>query len=284
MTDLPSIVSGKNIVMFDPHLEWLPGATARQPGLKIVFSDEAGAPNALQTFPDQFRPYLFWGCSLTGWFPGTMFRFPLRSETVAKRSQIKRDSTSVRDVRAQLEQFRAQANHTLLFLKNVTKISVLVHDENATQTLFTSELADPEARRKGVWGAVDQFWRGGKKDAPSSDAFHHRLSVSNPATLPRGCNRLVVRQTTPGSAPVDEEYLVYEQLSGGPKVTALVQRGAALGWKMLPWGGVAALVKRNGEAATTEGGRAFCSLPLPVVTGFPFHVRALIAAHVVRQL
>lgn len=34
-TDLPSIVSGEHLVMFDPHTKYVPGATSVQPGIKV---------------------------------------------------------------------------------------------------------------------------------------------------------------------------------------------------------------------------------------------------------
>lgn len=34
-TDLPSLVSGEHLVMFDPHTKYVPGATHVQPGIKV---------------------------------------------------------------------------------------------------------------------------------------------------------------------------------------------------------------------------------------------------------
>lgn len=34
-TDLPSVVSGEHLVMFDPHTKYLPGATSVDPGIKV---------------------------------------------------------------------------------------------------------------------------------------------------------------------------------------------------------------------------------------------------------
>ena len=71
--------------MFDPHTSFLPGATLQQPGMKIKFVGS----NLAQQFPDQFNPYCFFGCDLQKAFPGTLFRFPLRSKEGAKASEIK---------------------------------------------------------------------------------------------------------------------------------------------------------------------------------------------------
>ena len=37
-TDVPSFVSGEHVVFFDPHAEFVPGATPSNPGLKIRFA------------------------------------------------------------------------------------------------------------------------------------------------------------------------------------------------------------------------------------------------------
>jgi sacsin len=120
-TDLPSFVSGDYLVMFDPHATHLPGATPARPGLKIAFA----ASPLLTQFPDQFAGYLgTFGCDLTSPYPATLFRFPLRSETAARSSEIKPEAYTAAAVRDLFEQFRPRAAQTLLFLKNVRKISV----------------------------------------------------------------------------------------------------------------------------------------------------------------
>eukprot|EP00854_Cymbomonas_tetramitiformis_P005339 gene5339-6482_t len=73
-TDLPSFVSGEHLVYFDPHASHLPGSSAAQPGLKIKV-----AADLLHHFPDQFTPFLHFGCSMATPYDGTLFRFPLRS-------------------------------------------------------------------------------------------------------------------------------------------------------------------------------------------------------------
>jgi sacsin len=42
----------------------------------------------LGQFPDQFAPFTFFGCNLRDPFRGTLFRFPLRTEELARESEI----------------------------------------------------------------------------------------------------------------------------------------------------------------------------------------------------
>ena len=60
----------------------LPGATPQNPGLKIRFVGAA----YLEQFPDQFRPYLHFGCDMASPFKGTLFRFPLRTREAAAKN------------------------------------------------------------------------------------------------------------------------------------------------------------------------------------------------------
>jgi hypothetical protein len=75
-TDVPAFVSGAHMVIFDPHARYLPGVSPAQPGLKLSF---AGGSSLTAQFPDAFAPFLpHFGCALTGHYPATLFRFPLR--------------------------------------------------------------------------------------------------------------------------------------------------------------------------------------------------------------
>ena len=121
-TDVPSFVSGEHVVFFDPHAEWLPGATPQNHGLKIRF------PGAgyLEQFPDQFSPYIHFGCDMTQPFGGTLFRFPLRTPDVAASSQLRKEAYSCPAVRSLLEALHGRAAELLLFLKRVRSVEVRV--------------------------------------------------------------------------------------------------------------------------------------------------------------
>ncbi|KAG6965485.1 hypothetical protein JG688_00007167, partial [Phytophthora aleatoria] len=95
-TDLPSIVSAKSIVMFDPHATHLPGISAVNPGIKIRFANAS----IVKQFPDQFAPFKgVFGCDLEHHYKGTLFRFPLRDSSLAESSEIKRRGYSHREIR-----------------------------------------------------------------------------------------------------------------------------------------------------------------------------------------
>ena len=128
-TDVPSFVTGNSVVMFDPHASFIPGATSAAPGVRIRFGEgdaasgkPPGAPDLRAQFPDQFEPFLLFGCDLQSTFNGTLFRFPLRTAEGAARSEIKKEHYAADHVVALLAAFKKQASRTLLFLRNIKRI------------------------------------------------------------------------------------------------------------------------------------------------------------------
>eukprot|EP01036_Dinobryon_divergens_P052318 gene52318-69980_t len=130
LTDTPSFVSWDSLVFFDPHTAFVPGATAAQPGIRIRLQGHgpSTSPSASSStsfsaeFPNQCQPYGFFGCDFKAHYHGTLFRFPLRSEALARKSEVSRRSYSVQDVVALLEQLRCQLPVLLLFLRSVRSI------------------------------------------------------------------------------------------------------------------------------------------------------------------
>ncbi|KAL0374331.1 UNVERIFIED_CONTAM: Sacsin [Sesamum radiatum] len=118
-TDIPAFVSGENIVMFDPHACNLPGISPTHPGLGLNLRAE----KSLEQFPDQFSPFLHFGCDLQRPFPGTLFRFALRSANAASRSQIKKEVYAPSDVLSLFSSFSEVVSATLLFLRNLDGLS-----------------------------------------------------------------------------------------------------------------------------------------------------------------
>jgi hypothetical protein len=84
VTDLPGFVSGEHLVFFDPHCKYLPAISAANPGKKINFV----AHPVNSQLADQVAPFQFFGCDTCKPFQGTLFRFPLRTQTQADASTI----------------------------------------------------------------------------------------------------------------------------------------------------------------------------------------------------
>lgn len=299
-TDIPSFVSGENIVMFDPHACNLPGISPSHPGLRIKFKGR----RILEQFPDQFAPFLHFGCDLQNDFPGTLFRFPLRTSSVASRSNIKQEGYAPEDVMSLFSSFSEVVSETLLFLRRVKSISLFVKDgSNAEMQLVhrvqrntVTESEPPQALQH-----MFNYINGNQKNTVDKDQFLDKLSGYIDGNLPKRCQKVVVSEQSSSNLLshtwIMSECLGNRQVNNNSAVTKLKSH------KRLPWAAVAAYLhsaKVDRESsdstcgerslATTPDtaqdvdafaqyqksfeGRAFCFLPLPISTGLPAHVNA----------
>ncbi|XP_048582130.1 sacsin-like [Nematostella vectensis] len=129
ITDVPSLLSRNNLVIFDPHTTHL-GRAIRdksRPGIKIDVTRSRQKRNKLA---NQLKPYNdIFGCNLRPdsdhvSFNGTLFRFPLRTKEQARRSEIKNLQYDHGEVVKLLQMFVSGAESLLLFTQNVCKVSV----------------------------------------------------------------------------------------------------------------------------------------------------------------
>lgn len=124
LTDLPSFVSGKYVVLFDPQGVYLPRVSAANPGKRIDFTSSS----VLSLYKDQFFPYCAFGCDMESPFAGTLFRFPLRNVDQAAGSKLSRQAYSADDISSMFVQLFEEGVLTLLFLKSVLCIEMYMWD------------------------------------------------------------------------------------------------------------------------------------------------------------
>ncbi|KAL9324800.1 hypothetical protein ACSQ67_005445 [Phaseolus vulgaris] len=298
-TDIPMFVSGENIVMFDPHASNLPGISPSHPGLRIKFVGR----QILEQFPDQFSPMLHFGCDLQHPFPGTLFRFPLRTAGVASRSQIKKEIYTPEDVRSLFASFSEVVSETLLFLRNVKSISIFVKEGTVNEMhllhrVCRNNIGEPEV---GSAGAQDvfNFFKESRRVGMNRAQFLKKLSLSIGRDLPYKCQKyLITEQSTSGCS--SHYWITTECLGNAQKKTSETANSSC--YNFVPWACVAAYlnsVKLDVDPVESSKGnhcivspdlfqnvslpnhllenfegRAFCFLPLPISTGLPAHVNA----------
>lgn len=124
LTDLPSFVSGKYVVLFDPQSFYLPNISTANPGKRIDFVGSS----AISLYKDQFSPYCAFGCDMKHPFPGTLFRFPLRNADQAVISKLSRQVYSADDISSLFVQLYEEGVLALLFLKSVLSIEMYTWD------------------------------------------------------------------------------------------------------------------------------------------------------------
>lgn len=298
-TDIPGFVSGDNVVLFDPHACYLPGISPTHPGLKIKFVGR----RILDQFPDQFSPFLHFGCDLQQTFPGTLFRFPLRSEITASRSQIKREKYTPEDVELLFSSFSEVVSEVLLFLRNVKKISVFVKNGPGDEMQLVHHVSRQDDSQYGKephpLHAMLNFINGKQKNGMDKDQFLNKLGKTVDKDLPWRCQKIAVLEQSP-SGCISHQWMISECIGGGSAKSKAVSSGNRA-HNFIPWASVAAYLHSanvsnvadpvssgqeiDGNASSEPckdlpqdrkqvDGRAFCFLPLPIVTGLPVHINA----------
>ena len=117
-TDLPCFVTGKYLVIMDPHQQRLMGEDGER-----AF---ARRWDLLEPNMKKFKAHAQWfkvpghSCSFGEEYEGTMFRFPLRTAAQAEYSYLSKETWSVDSISSIFDQFQLECEPMLLFLKSVT--------------------------------------------------------------------------------------------------------------------------------------------------------------------
>ncbi|PKA59238.1 E3 ubiquitin-protein ligase MUL1 [Apostasia shenzhenica] len=300
-TDIPSFVSGENIVIFDPHASHLPGISPTHPGLRIKFVGR----KILEQFPDQFTPFLQFGCDLQQPFPGTLFRFPLRNEAAAGRSQIKKEKYSPEDVKLLFYSFTEVVSEALLFLRHVKRVTIFIKDGSSHDMHLIHRVS-----RHSSTGFVKElqpnhtmlnFVHGNCLKGMDRVQFIDKLGKTADNDLPWNCQKIVVLEQSQSDLHL-HVWIVSECIGGGHAKSRALAAGNQ-SFKFIPWASVAAylhtvnlrdlkdavvqdievesyldLVTQGQLSADQDRkvflGRAFCFLPLPISTSLPAHINA----------
>jgi len=262
LTDVPSFMSkGKDVgdvlCAFDPHCNYVPGATAEGPG--IMLKDIT----ALRTrFPDVFPCYLENIVSIDN---GTMFRFPLRTREMAWKSQISSSPVTLTMVDTMMEELRKELFEVLLFVNNVKKITLCEVNETSGKLVkaYSVEATmskEDEAKRQAFASYIKQIGEKAKegKNLPSDVSVAKVSYVLNIAD----------------NLGAHEKWLIVQQVGFEKSVKkSIINAFKKHELGMLPRGGVACLLEKKGSWNPEERSKkAFCFLPLPLETGLPVHI------------
>ncbi|KAL3892399.1 hypothetical protein ACJMK2_004609 [Sinanodonta woodiana] len=133
LTDVPSFISGSNIVIFDPHRSHLgkalPGSS---PGMKIDFARMKNL-RLMKKLKNQFKPYQnVFKCNISHNFNGTLFRFPLRTPSQAQKSKICDKYYSKKECIELLHMTIKSAGNFLLFTQHIQEIKIFHLPEKNT--------------------------------------------------------------------------------------------------------------------------------------------------------
>ncbi|XP_069728250.1 sacsin-like [Phaenicophaeus curvirostris] len=252
VTDVPAVLSGETLLIFDPngtHLgKHIPKGGC--PGIRLDFSRR---PRILRAFAEQFWPYHgIFGCRLPepGPFQGSLFRLPFRTEEEAATSQICSEVFGTERVQSLGTSFLDSNRLLLLFLRKVRELSLETLPEIATSAKDTTPLAI--LRRKEIRDL------GAPGDPPSWAAIE-QLTACEEAS-----------KTT-------LHYLVLVCQGDGESLELFHQNAQAGLHPLPPVAGVALPLSLATDGKwvprlDAEEGQVFCHLPMPITSGLPIHV------------
>ena len=289
ITDVPSIVSGSYVMIFDPRTNHLgTRVNAGRPGVKLDITKERHKAT-LRSYPNQFQPFQgIFGCDMSQSTPGydnTLFRLPLRTPREAKDTSQDYLSEAIYDSQKMDEMVRSlkeSASSLLLFTQNVTHVKVQAlgaesspTDEYETlldlsvscvKTLASRCIEDKEN------SAIQRQILMKTSERMQSEA----LSVPESTCILKVTEKAQVTTTRKGKKEKSTEsfFVVSSCMATGRALDlALSEDGKKAG--VLPCGGVAVQLESGMEGkvpVSCKLGSAFSYLPLNVVTGLPFHI------------
>ncbi|KAI8506253.1 hypothetical protein Bbelb_156800 [Branchiostoma belcheri] len=252
LTDLPMIVGGHHVAILDPHEDIFLIDGVRQSGCIWHLQEDA---EEIKNLEDQFSPLknLFEGAEdpfKTGFFKGTIFRFPLR-QTPSRLSKTVYDYQKVMDL---FDSFKSDGDIVLLFLHHVRSIKLMTREESGHST--TDYVYRVSMSSQSQQDREPRFTANVKKAL--------KVSIDNRETVVSTCK---FSMAVDGLPP--QKWLVTTYVKGRGISEEAKKLSEEL--SLLPWVGVAMPLFGDGKV----DGRTFCCLPLPEgheSTGLPVHV------------
>ena len=288
LTDVPSFISREYLVVFDPnthHLQSLIRDRSR-PGVRINLAQKQ---ESLTRYQDQFQLYNdVFGCNTVQassgfYYKGTLFRFPFRTASQARTSDISKTVYGQEKIQAIVSSLSECASTVLIFSQHVKEVELYELDKSSEPKRMRLVLSvkKPTAQAFGQQGVnnkepfikqCSKWWeqcRGSQVSCavfPSGCELVNILTRKEPSKLSQ-CRR---RQSS------DVQWLVVSASGTDTSLTiARSPEGKARGF--LPCGGVAFIVQNDSRQASAISGELFCFLPLSIPTGLPVHVNGYFA-------
>ena len=271
ITDLPSIFSGSQIGVIDPHEEYFGDRKERRTGHRWRLKEDR---EVMDSLPDQFLPYKgIFKCTddvfSKGTYNGTLFRFPLRTAP----SKLSQTLYSPEKVHTLFESFTADAHLILLFLQYLESIELYVRDVSDTEARRTFQVRITDDSLRVVREKREEF----RSQITTGQLKPEPVRVTYPITI-----ETVAYDQGMNSDTQRHSFLVTNYFCGGNVSSEFENLAKDKDLSYLPLVGVAMPIPERAENQTPNiKGHVFCFLPLPVqktsLTGLPVHVNGFFA-------
>ncbi|KAF9082916.1 hypothetical protein BGX23_011960, partial [Mortierella sp. AD031] len=277
LTDCPSFISGDQFMVIEPHERIFNGQRSEFNEGAVRGSFVEGK-QGLQDFPDQLRVFsVLENIDFSKPYPGTIFRFPLRTPDQAKASALTKYARTSTQVRQMLVELKDEALKALLFLKHVQKILIYerTEDQDTPTKLFEIEIVNAEEVKAQRLRLLNDF----KRHVQSSD------SVNQDEILE--CSvRPTYKLTHEDGLTTEETWQVTTRIGNISKARASMLEDSngdenIAEHKLIPWVGIAAPTE-PGSKIDSPG--LFCFLPIgDIQLPFPVHVNGHFAVEQSRR-
>ena len=273
LTDVPSVMSGKNLIIFDPHFRYLGEAVQNcEPGVRISLHENV---SDISNFKDQFAVYEgVFGAHInldsnlkSHLYEGSLFRFPLRNRNCAMTSEINSLHYSEAEMRQLLAKIEDSLDTLLLFTQNVVKFTVYeldsgCMDPNEKRILFSTSRSDTSDPSHSIKNMVDFA----NKELKNMKVNFYHYNIQSKDVVEK--TRITVAK---GTTVVSEKEWVIQSRNCSSTAYQFAHDNSVDGF--LPYCSIAFNVGSDGKVIPHKG-HFFCFLPLPISNSLPGHVNA----------
>ncbi|KAJ7024296.1 hypothetical protein C8F04DRAFT_163783 [Mycena alexandri] len=255
ITDNPQFLSGRKLVIFDPHERFSSG---QEGGVRIdVLTEGTTYPDQLAPFDKSLQP------DAAGFFPGTVVRLPLRTGAQALKSTIKPTIVDASLIETLFEEFvEKELSVVMLFLKHIRYICLkVISPDGRERFIGSAEIPDLSIAEKRTFS---------RNTGARQETFRCTINVTSSNRVAtsqvwRICHAVRSTEETSGILTRRLEYNVGSKLADDKLFSHV-----SVAFPLEP-------------TAPNFSGRLFTLLPLPIHTGFPVHMHGILALTQDRQ-
>ena len=281
LTDVPSFVSRRQFVVFDPHLDYLGECAPNQTGIMIDYVSET--TDMMSFYKDQLVPFQdVFGCNVLnpssdgdGGYPHTLFRFPFRTKSTP-RSDICGKVFDEATACEWKESFKTSAEKMLVFLRHVNKVELYEVKRGSIVAAMkcVCSVTSTIEERKGSPDLVQEY----RLSLQQSSQYQYSMPMERKGMkikrvlikVFKGSDNPTSKKSKGGKVVSDvshQLWMVSSVLGSGSSLRmACSFYGRSKG--LVPLAEVAVKVRREGSLLLPKPctGQVFCFLPLPVST------------------
>ncbi|XP_028392627.1 sacsin-like, partial [Dendronephthya gigantea] len=256
LTDCPFFISNDEVIcVFDPHAAYAPGANESKPGRLFNKLDQKFRRNYCDVFSSLLD-------DLFDTTASTMFRFPLRGHAKLQ-PNISTTQWDEEKARRLFKRFRESAKNMLLFLNNITKISISEIKGDKLET-YAVECVVPDCSKRTAFSKKIKECSKMPTQEIQFQPTHYAMVISD-------------------TENVKEDWLITQSLGyTGIESDSKVPNGTKIG--LLPRAGIAICLTSTVPRSSFFRFSLLCVLPLPVNSNFPVHINGHFALNESRRV